>query len=217
MSRTVASASWTPASDCRSRVRPGTTPRPACRRTSVTLARAECHAGAVPNASPVTTISAIAKPSTRTSIGTSETGSRFGGSHASIERTAHTAASRPSAPPLVLSSRLSDSNCTSTRARLAPSAVLRLGSRRRDIARARQRLATLAAAINSTQPTAQSRTSSVVLNCGLTNKSWNVTRRTHQSFISGYCPLIRAATPSISACACSRLAAGRSRPNARTT
>ena len=162
ISRIVASASSAAARPLRSRGRAPLDARVACLRTSFKSVFAACQAGAMPNSSPVTIVSANANSSTVASMRTSGTGRRFAGITASIASTAHSAASNPAAPPIDDSTRLSTSSCRSSRPRLAPSAVRTAISFCRDAARASSRFATFADAISSTQPTAQSSTTSAV-------------------------------------------------------
>ncbi len=82
------------------------------------------------------------------------------GLSATTERTPQYASSRPSTPPASASSRLSVSSWRTSRSRLAPSAVRTAISFERAAARASNRLATLAQAMSSTNPTAPSSTSS---------------------------------------------------------
>ena len=81
-------------------------------------------------------------------------------SAATSARTPAYASSRPTAPPARLTSTLSVMSCWSRRSRVAPSAVRTAISFERVAARARSRLATLAQAMSSTNPTAPSSTSS---------------------------------------------------------
>ena len=135
---------------------------------------------------------------------------------ASIASTAHIAPSSPAAPPSEESTRLSTSICRSRRARLAPSAVRTAISFWREAARASSRLATFADAISSTQPTARQQ-----------HHQRGAQLRRHEPVIErrrGGCPSPSPrdtagrrglATVSISACACSIVTPGRSRPTAR--
>ena len=100
------------------------------------------------------------------------------------------------------SSTLSVSSCRATRPRVAPSAVRIASSRRRALARASSRLATLAHAMRSTNPTAPSSTRSGVRTSPV-RFSRSETALMPRSLSSvGYSRARAAAMPSSSACAC---------------
>ena len=85
------------------------------------------------------------------------------GTIASTGCTPQVASAIPSAPPTMESRQLSVSNCRSTRAQLAPSAARIANSRLRAAARASNRFATFAHAINKTSPTAPNNVRSIPL------------------------------------------------------
>ena len=126
--------------------------------------RAACHAGARPKSTPESTQAVSVKSSTGTLSRTSTSdGRRPGGITARIARIAAAARPTPSAPPTSASSTLSVSNCRTMVRPDAPSARRIASSRWRAVPRARSRLATLAQAISSTNPTAPSIIQSVAL------------------------------------------------------
>ena len=126
----------------------------------------DCRAGARPKMIPVSTETASAKPRMRAS-GDAESGS--GASPAGINRRSsrshQTATASPAAPPSMASNRLSTISCSVSRSRPAPSASLTAISFWRLVARAINKLATLAHAISSTKPTIAISTTNGVCAC----------------------------------------------------
>ena len=141
-------------------------PRSRCRpRASVTVlplsfsdsfrrVREICSAGARPNSTPLRSDASAVKANTPRSILISFSRGRFPGSSAGSASTPHCASSRPKAPPSAASTRLSVRSCRTRHQREAPSAARTAISFSRVAARDRSRLATLAIAISSTNPTA---------------------------------------------------------------
>ena len=86
-------------------------------------------------------------------VAASASSGRNGGRSACRPGRAHSASSRPTAPPSAPSTVLSTSSCRTRRPRLAPSDRRMAISCRRAAARASSRLATLAHAMSSTRPT----------------------------------------------------------------
>ena len=121
------------------------------------------HAGSSPKTMPVTSESAKAKARTRQSGAVSMSSGRpsVGMNEMSV-RVSPMATSRPSAPPVKASSRLSTSSCRTSCPREAPSDRRTAISRWRMKARAMSRLATFAHAMSSTRPTIDIRTRSGV-------------------------------------------------------
>ncbi len=149
------SAIWTTISVWLSRERP---PAPSvrappwnCVARSTRVARS---AGARPNSSAVVTVTAMVKPRTRASSGMSSTTAVLpNGLRASSNPRLHQAMAVPSAAPPKASRRDSAKSCLTMRPGLAPSASRKAMSRRRAVARASSRFATLAQAAANTRPT----------------------------------------------------------------
>src|SRR5262249_777542 len=121
-----------------------------------------CSAGMSPKKTPVKIESAAVKAATRQSRPTSFARGRKLAANTSSASTPHLASAKPRAPPVTANSRLSVSSCLTMRSLPAPSAVRTAISLRREVARASNRLATLAQAISKTKPTANSIASSAV-------------------------------------------------------
>ena len=143
-----------------SRPRPAVAPLPPSRSEPASGERARRSAGARPKRTPVRSASAALNPSTRPSSPASSIRGMLAGSRAASPSRPRTASATPRTPPAAESRRLSMRSCRKIRVRPAPSAVRIATSRRLPSARARRRLATLAQAISSTNPTAPKRTSS---------------------------------------------------------
>ena len=126
--------------------------------------REVCSAGMRPNRRPVSSATRMVNARTRQSMPTSEPSAPTRGRLAvltlSRARIPTTPATEPTAAPARESSTLSVSSCRTMRARPAPMATRMAISRRRPMARASSRLATLAQAISSTRLTAPTSTSS---------------------------------------------------------
>ena len=131
--------------------------RPASLSDACTSHRAAVSAGASPNTSPAATdTSAAASSACRSTASDAKPGmtSRSSaGTVAAVAATPHCASSTPSPPPTSASSTLSVSSWRTMRPLLAPSARRIAISRRRAVAFASRRLATLAHAIRSTNAT----------------------------------------------------------------
>ncbi len=102
----------------------------------------------------VSTATASVKSNTRSSIRISCERGRKGKAILPSMPILHQASAIPSPPPKTESNRPSARNCWTNRRRPAPSAMRMLISRRRTVARASSKLATLVQAISSTKPTA---------------------------------------------------------------
>ena len=124
------------------------------RSVEATSARLACNAGASPNSRPVKVESASVKTSRRmSSVAAIHPPVAFAGRMRSSALVVHTETSSPSRPPASAMTRLSIRSCRSSERRAAPNARRMAISRRRDAARASNKLATLAQAISSTKPT----------------------------------------------------------------
>ncbi len=175
------------------------------------------NAGAIPNISPVTTVSAKVKARTGRSIAIAGNRSSTSGFHSFNPVTASQASAMPASPPGIASTRLSTRACPTTCPRVAPSARRTASSRRRIAARANRRLARFAHAISSTSPTAPLRTRSagrrspVMRRCsGVATMSMPL-RKPPLSNSLGYSARIAAVTWGICACNCSSVSGALSR------
>ncbi len=147
------------------RAQPPRTPRaepfPPWRRPSARSTRDTCHAGARPNTRLAASEMASANINAAGSTVTSLRRGRSSGASASSALTPQRAMITPPVPASSASTTLSVSICRISRTRPAPTAARTTSSRPRAVARASSRFATLAHAINSTNPTAASNTKSV--------------------------------------------------------
>ncbi len=128
--------------------------RPPCVKASFTLRRPASNAGASPKTIAVSSAIATVNASVHGSRCRSCRCAESTGASVSIARIPQYANSNPHAPAATLSRRLSVNICRINRQRVAPSASRTASSLRRPMARASIRFATLAQAINKTNPTA---------------------------------------------------------------
>ena len=133
--------------------------RPPSLRTSLRSSRVACQAGALPNKSPASVVTAIVKSKTGTLILMFASDGIIvptGGITSVIASIIAPARKMPSAPPIAASTKLSVRNWANSRGREAPSAALTATSFCRDVPRANSRFATLTQPINRRNPTAPS-------------------------------------------------------------
>ena len=138
---------------------PAVAPSPP-RSDSIRLNRAPRSAGASPDESAANSDAATVNATIGRSIATSSRRGKSRAASTGASPTRNQASASPSAPPIADSSRLSVSSWRVSRPRLAPIAARTVSSRCRARPRDRQRLATFAHAISSTQATPAARTSS---------------------------------------------------------
>ena len=145
----------------------------------------DCKAGARPKRSPALIERRNATPSTRASRCTSVRRGKSAGINASSDSRASISTTIAAAPPRNDNTTLSVSSCRISRAREAPSAWRIASSRSRPEERASSRLAIFTQAINSTNPTAASSTTSVGRTL-LVKFSCTGSNRTDQRDAAGY-------------------------------
>ena len=163
-----------------------------------------CSAGARPRTMPHASETRIVKSAARTSIrGTTKLGN-VSGLAATIARTATAASSRPAAAPTSVNTQLSVINCRSRRGQPAPRAERTAISRWRASDRAISRLAMLAHAMSSTNPTAAISARSAGRNGPNSSVSSGLSSTPRFSLVSGYACSSCRQIASISPCARSR-------------
>ena len=167
-----------------------------------------CIAGARPNMIPVTNATNPVKTSTFASILMACACEIVSGINVFNTRSPAIESNSPTAPPITASKTLSVKNCLVRRDRPAPRAKRNAISFCRAAARASNKLATFAHAINRTNPTAPNSTRRAGLMSPTTCSCSAVTTLPTRRFSSGYCWARRAAIVLISACACCRVTPG---------
>ena len=154
-------------------------------------------AGASPNITLVSSVMTSVNPRTRPSSATSFKRGYLSGILATSASTLHAASNTPRIAPRSPSSALSVSICRTRRRRRAPSAARMASSFFRSALRARSRLATLAHAMSSTNPTAPNRMRSTDRASPTTTWCIGTSLAPSPSLISGYASSSRRATVSI--------------------
>ena len=184
---------------------------PPSRRSSFGDDRDTCHAGRAPKTSPVPIAATSVKARTTGSVCVSASRRTPPGLNPTSAFAAQDASQSPATLPAIERTTASVSSWRTMRARDAPRARRTAISRRRDVPRPSSRLATLAQAIASTNPTAASRTPSGRVtgpkNC---SRSGTIAAPRPPS-LSGYSCARRAARTSASRRACSSVTSSRSR------
>ena len=131
---------------------------PSSDSVSTRFSRRVCHAGNSPHAILAATETASANASMRMSIVTASSRGKPAGSSRGSNRRSPAASAKPAVPPPSPTIAFSTSNCLTMRRCPAPMAARTAISRRRVVARASCKLATLAVAVISRRATAASRT-----------------------------------------------------------
>ena len=213
-SSTSASEIWVTTSPARKRLRRRLPllPFPSPRNDSAGSFAAATSAGASPKANPTTTETRNVNPRTRPSIEISLSRGMPRGLRASSASTDQVATRRPRTPPRTANRTASASTCRTRRHRVAPRAARTATSRCRVAARARKRLATLAQAMRSTNPTAPHRSRSAGLIEPTASVVIPTTVTPRPVFWSGYSTASARATVLSSCWAPSIVAEGVSRP-----
>ena len=185
--------------------------RPACFSASFTLVLLKRTAGSSPARTPASRETAKAKLITVPSTRMSEARGNCDAIDITINLMLEWATPTPKSPPQSESSTVSETTCCNTRLRVAPSAERIAISFWREMVLARTRLATFAQAINSTNATAPSNTSSAGRTSPTRSSLTGTTSAPHPLSSSGYCCSSRREIVFISACACFRSIPGRRR------
>ena len=178
---------------------------------SRTLPRAAWSAGKRPKIKIVSKASAKVKISTRLFTVIALPRGNEAGNNDESRSIPHIASNAPSNPPIKPSGRHSMITCRTMRARLAPRLARIANSFSRADARASSRLATLTQATSNTNATAPSNTSNALRESPVICSCIGTTRAP-SPLLPGSCSSIRRAMALTSACACSRVTPGLSRP-----
>ena len=211
---TRASATCETTSAPRRRCRTGAAPvRPPSFNEGTSDTREACRPGTRPNTMPVISETPAVKARTRGSRRTESRPGIPGGLVRTTKSTSQFATSSPARAPRAASSTLSARSCRTSLRRPAPSEARIATSFSRAAARASRRLATLVAAIRSTNTTAPSRSTSAPRTSWTRNWCKGTSTYRIPLFSSGYAADRRAAIASMSPWAWGRLA--RRRPTAR--